>query len=89
MKPKPLTELAPIPAQDVLFGNIEELKTKYEKQVAEFSKAQDVNKARVDQALQDKLRARRSRRKRVELQQLETSQLANGVTHADGSGGNT
>lgn len=82
-KPKPLTELAPVPTQDALFGNIEELKTKYEEQVAEFSKAQDVNKARVDQALEDKLRERRNRRKRVELQQLETSELAKGVTRAE------
>lgn len=72
-----------MPTQDALFGNIEELKSKYEEQVAEFSKAQDVNKARVDQALEDKLRERRNRRKRVELQQLETSELAKGVTRAE------
>ena len=66
-KPKPLTELAPVPSLDTLFGNIEELKTKYEEQVAEFAKSQEVNKARLDQALEEKLRARKSRRIVVEL----------------------
>ena len=32
----------------------------------EFSKAQEVNKARMEQGLQEKLRARRSRRMREE-----------------------
>lgn len=78
MKVKPLTELEPAPNMDVLFGNIEELKTKYEEQVAQFAKAQDVNKARLDQALQDKLRARRIKKQAIELQ--DTSELAKGVT---------
>ena len=78
MKVKPLIELAPVPDMDVLFGNIEELKTKYEEQVAQFSKAQEVNKARLDQALQDKLQARRIRKQAIELQ--DTTELAKGVT---------
>ena len=79
---KPLIELAPVPNMDVLFGNIEELKTKYEEQVAQFSKAQDVNKARLDQALQEKLQARRIRKQAIELQ--DTSELAKGVTNGIG-----
>ena len=58
-----------MPSVDTLFGNIEELKVKYEEQLAEFSKAQNVNKARVDQALQEKLRERRSRKITIELDQ--------------------
>ena len=82
MKVKPLIELAPVPNMDALFGNIEELKTKYEEQVAQFSKAQDVNKARLDQALQEKLQARRIRKQAIELQ--DTSELAKGVTSSFG-----
>lgn len=39
----------------------------------EFSKAQETNKARMDQGLQEKLRARRSRRRRQEIHEEQMS----------------
>ena len=46
-------------------GNIEQLKKQHEKEMAEFEKAQETNKARMEQGLQEKLAARRNRRVRV------------------------
>ncbi|KAK7475332.1 hypothetical protein BaRGS_00033408, partial [Batillaria attramentaria] len=63
--PLPLNELAPPPSQDELFGNIEQLKQQHEKEMAEFEKAQETNKARIEQGLQEKLRQRRNRRTRL------------------------
>ncbi|KAK7096272.1 M protein, serotype 2.1-like [Littorina saxatilis] len=63
--PMPLNQLAPPPSQDQLFGNIEQLKQQHEKEMAEFEKAQETNKARMEQGLQEKLAARRNRRARV------------------------
>ncbi|XP_076439014.1 uncharacterized protein LOC143277922 isoform X2 [Babylonia areolata] len=63
--PLPLTELAPAPSQEDLFGNIEQLKQQHEKEMAEFEKAQETNKARMEQGLQEKLAARRNRRARM------------------------
>nr|KAG5687800.1 hypothetical protein BaRGS_017278 [Batillaria attramentaria] len=50
---------------DELFGNIEQLKQQHEKEMAEFEKAQETNKARIEQGLQEKLRQRRNRRTRL------------------------
>jgi len=58
----PSEELAPAP--DQLFGNIDELKKKHEQEMTEFNKTQDTNKARMEQGLEEKLKARRNRRKR-------------------------
>jgi len=63
--PLPSAELAPAP--DALFGNIDELKQQHEREIAEFNKAQDLNKARMEQGLQEKLAARRSRKKRQNM----------------------
>lgn len=66
--PLPLSELAPAPKNDELFGDIDQLKKQHEQELEEFSKAQEVNKVRMEQGLQEKLRARRSRRARLEQQ---------------------
>lgn len=63
--PMPLSDLAPPPSQDELFGNIEQLKQQHEKELAEFEKAQETNKARIEQGLQEKLAARRNRKARL------------------------
>merc|ERR1712150_426247 len=61
--PMPLNELAPAPNQDDIFGDIDELKKQHEKEM------EDVNKARMEQGLQEKLRARRSRKQRLDAQE--------------------
>lgn len=74
----PLSELAPAPTAEDLFGNIDQLKKQHEDELAEFEKAQEINKARVQQGLQEKLRARRSRRRKIQGQEAETNQLTQG-----------
>ena len=74
-KAVPLDELAPPPSEADLFGDIEDLKKKHEAEMAEFQKNQELNRARQEQGLQDKLRARRSRRRKIQLQQVETQEL--------------
>lgn len=46
----------------VLSGNIEQLKKQHEKEISDFQKAQEMNKARLQQGLEAKLAARRNRR---------------------------
>ncbi|GFN93200.1 hypothetical protein PoB_001970600 [Plakobranchus ocellatus] len=65
--PLPLNELAPPPSQEDLFGNIEQLRKQHEQEMAQIEKTQETNKARMEQGLQEKLRQRRSRRKRMEV----------------------
>lgn len=77
-KPVPLSELAPPPNQEDLFGNIDQLKKQHEEELAEFEKQQELNKARVEQGLQEKLRARRSRRRKMQAQEAEASALSEG-----------
>ncbi|KAK2167467.1 hypothetical protein LSH36_27g03035 [Paralvinella palmiformis] len=66
--PLPVNQLAPVPKNEDLFGNIDELKKQHEQQLAEFEHAQEVNKARMNQGLEEKLRARRSQRARQQKQ---------------------
>lgn len=63
--PVPLSELAPPPSGEDLFGNIEQLKKQHEKEVSDFQKAQEMNKARLQQGLEAKLAARRHKRSRT------------------------
>ncbi|BFZ25738.1 hypothetical protein BsWGS_28777 [Bradybaena similaris] len=63
--PLPLSELAPPPSQEELFGNIEQLKEQHQQERAQIEKIQEANKARMEQGLQEKLRQRRSQRKRM------------------------
>lgn len=80
-KPVALSELAPPPSQEDLFGNIDQLKKQHEEELAEFEKAQELNKARVDQGLQEKLRARRSRRRKIQAQEAEANALSGGESN--------
>ncbi|KAI8785889.1 reticulocyte-binding protein PFD0110w isoform X1 [Biomphalaria glabrata] len=64
--PLPLNELAPPPSQEDLFGNIEQLKKQHEKEMAQIEKAQETNKARIEQGLQEKLKERRTKRSRLQ-----------------------
>ena len=73
-----MSELAPAPTQEDLFGNIDQLKKQHEEELAEFEKAQEMNKARQEQGLQEKLRARRSRRRKLQTQEAETNKLSDG-----------
>ncbi|ELT99416.1 hypothetical protein CAPTEDRAFT_168266 [Capitella teleta] len=69
--PLALNELAPLPDDNALFGDIDELKKQHEQEMQDFKKTQDVNKARMEQGLQEKLRARRSRQVRADQAQTE------------------
>lgn len=71
----PLEDLAPAPSEADLFGDIEDLKKKHEEEMAEFQKNQEMNRARQDQGLQEKLRTRRSRRRKIQLQEVEEQLL--------------
>ncbi len=57
-------------------GDIEGIKQQHEKEMVEFSKAQEMNKARLEQGLQEKLKARRSRRRRIEQHENQAEELA-------------
>ena len=80
-KPAALSELAPPPSEEDLFGNIDQLKKQHEEEMAEFEKAQELNRARVDQGLQEKLRARRSRRRKIQAQEAEATALSGGESN--------
>jgi hypothetical protein len=49
-------------------GDIEQLKKQHEKEVSDFQKAQDMNKARLQQGLEAKLAARRNRRSKTTVE---------------------
>ena len=76
-------ENTPAPTQEDLFGNIDQLKKQHEEELAEFEKAQEMNKARVEQGLQEKLRARRSRRRKIKAQEVEANALSGGEGNND------
>jgi len=67
--PLPLSELAPPPSTEALFGNIEELKKQHEAEQAQLERVQETNKARMEQGLQEKLRRRRSKRRRMDVEE--------------------
>lgn len=60
--PLPLSQLAPMPSQNDLFGDISELKEQYKKNTEDFNKVQEMNKIRMEQDLQCKLQARRHKK---------------------------
>lgn len=66
--PMPLKNLAPPPSGELLFGNINKLKDQYTREKSEFEKVQEMNKQRIDQGLDEKLAARRNRRKRAQTE---------------------
>lgn len=61
--PLPLSELAPTPSDTDLFGDITQLKQEFAKNIEDYQKAQELNKARMEQGLQEKLAARRHKKK--------------------------
>jgi hypothetical protein len=74
--PLPLKHKAPAPNMDDIFGNIEELKKQHEEQQKEYEKQQELAKTRANAGLQDKLAARRSRRRRQQANEAEMQALA-------------
>lgn len=48
----------------IFLGDIDKLRKQHERDMEDLDKTQELNKARIDQGLQEKLRARLSRRKR-------------------------
>ncbi|XP_069102789.1 uncharacterized protein [Argopecten irradians] len=54
--------IAALPSQDEIFGNMEELKKKHDQRIGEYQKIEEMNKARVAQGLEEKLAQRRQRR---------------------------
>ncbi|XP_077993643.1 uncharacterized protein LOC144447481 [Glandiceps talaboti] len=73
--PLPSNELAPPPDTSDLFGNIEDLKRQHQEQMIQMEKSQQVNKARADQDLQEKLALRKKRRTRIAQQEAEAQAL--------------
>ncbi|GFQ66527.1 uncharacterized protein TNCT_386131 [Trichonephila clavata] len=69
--PVPVSDLAPMPTNEEIFGKIDELRKKHAVEMADFEKAQTINKARTTQGLQEKLQARRSRRSRMQNHERE------------------
>ncbi|XP_066270191.1 FK506-binding protein 5-like isoform X1 [Branchiostoma lanceolatum] len=80
--PLPLNELAPPPQQQDLFGDIEFIKQQHEKNVQEYERSQEINRARMQQGLEEKLRARRKRRERLQAQQQEMANMQVNVASA-------
>ncbi|GFY60603.1 uncharacterized protein TNIN_369181 [Trichonephila inaurata madagascariensis] len=73
--PVPVSDLAPMPTNEEIFGKIDELRKKHAVEMADFEKAQTINKARTTQGLQEKLQARRSRRSRMQNHEREIEAL--------------
>ncbi|CAL1261293.1 unnamed protein product [Larinioides sclopetarius] len=73
--PVPVSDLAPMPTNEEIFGKIDELRKKHAVEMADFEKAQTMNKARTTQGLQEKLQARRSRRSRMQNHEREIEAL--------------
>lgn len=68
-------DLAPAPNMELLFGDVERLKEQHEREMKELKEAQDLNKSRMQQGLEEKLRARRSRRTRQEQHDSELAAM--------------
>ncbi|XP_047133082.1 dynein heavy chain-like protein 2 isoform X2 [Hydra vulgaris] len=75
----PLSELAPVPSDIELFGNIQDLQEKHKHEVEEFEKAQANNKAKQLDDLQRKLKRRKTQRRMLLQQNKEVNDLLSGV----------
>lgn len=71
----PLSELAPTPSDNELFGNVQELKKIHKKQLYDLEKAQEKNKTRQEHDFQERLRKRQSKRRKLKLQQEQVETL--------------
>lgn len=68
-----------------VLGKIDELRKKHAVEMADFEKAQTINKARTTQGLQEKLQARRSRRSRMQNHEREIEEMQSAwATHWEG-----
>ncbi|PVD36402.1 hypothetical protein C0Q70_03385 [Pomacea canaliculata] len=67
--PLPANELAPPPSAEELFGKIQQLKEQHKKEMEEFDEVQETNKTRMEQGLQEKIRARKNRRMAAMIEQ--------------------
>lgn len=56
---------------DQVFGNVDELMKQHEDELEEFNKARERSKARTEQDLKEKLRQRRSKKRKQQLQAIE------------------
>ncbi|XP_065661676.1 uncharacterized protein LOC101240898 isoform X3 [Hydra vulgaris] len=75
----PLSELAPVPSDIELFGNIQDLQEKHKHEVEEFEKAQANNKAKQLDDFQRKLKRRKTQRRMLVQQNKEVNDLLSGV----------
>ncbi|XP_023224348.1 uncharacterized protein LOC111625436 [Centruroides sculpturatus] len=73
--PLPISDLAPMPSNEEIFGKIDELRKRHAAEMEEFKKAQTLNKARMVQGLQEKLEMRRNRRSRILMHERESAAL--------------
>jgi hypothetical protein len=78
-QPIPLSELAPAPSQDQVLGNVDELLKQHEDELEEFKKAREKNKLRADQDLQEKLRQRRSRKRKLQQEKMTGKESGDSV----------
>lgn len=74
-KPMALEDLAPAPDEKTLFGDLEAVMANYDKQREDYAKEMEVNRARQEADFQMKLKARRSRKRRMMAQQQELNEL--------------
>ena len=56
-------------------GNIDEIRRQHEANIKAFDKAQQTNRQRMEQGLQEKLRARRSKRRRMDVQDEQAQRV--------------
>ncbi|XP_033725405.1 uncharacterized protein LOC117315358 isoform X2 [Pecten maximus] len=59
-------KIADLPSQDQIFGDMEMIKKMHDERIDEYQKVVNLNKARVDQGLEEKLAERRQKRKMQE-----------------------
>ncbi|XP_064092284.1 uncharacterized protein LOC135205494 isoform X3 [Macrobrachium nipponense] len=86
--PPPLSqeELAPVPSNTVIFGNmydhyqkqLENLAKQHREEMDQFMKEQETNTQRINANLQDKLMARRQRRARMRVEEAQKKALTAG-----------
>lgn len=60
-----LSELAPVPSNNELFGNMKQLEEMHRKQMSDFEQIQETNRARQQEGLKEKLRRRQSKRRKL------------------------
>ena len=56
-------------------GNIDEIRKQHEANIEAFDLAQQTNRQRMEQGLQEKLRARRSKRRRLDVQDEQAQRV--------------